>query len=149
MTQTEHASPPAAPENAVENGVEAPLQGTSPEIASEQAARAALEDAFDYRGDVTLTLRDGSRVEGFIFDRRSDGPALSDCVVRLIGAESDEKIVVAFSEITGLEFSGKDCAAGKSFETWMKKVQAKKLAEGFDEIYSCRDRRHTRSTVRL
>ena len=47
------------------------LEGWIPELASEEAVRQALEKAFDYRGDVTLTLKGGERVEAYIFNRRT------------------------------------------------------------------------------
>src|ERR1700761_5150760 len=46
------------------------LQGWVPTLASDQVILDALEKAFDYRGDVTITKKDGSTVEGYIFDRR-------------------------------------------------------------------------------
>ncbi len=60
-----------------------PIEGWIPELASEAELRDALEKAFDYRGDVTITRKDGSRVEGYIFDRRN-GATLCESVVRLI-----------------------------------------------------------------
>src|SRR4051812_15775523 len=45
------------------------LEGWIPTVATDEELRVALEKAFDYRGDVTLTLKDGRRVEGYIFDR--------------------------------------------------------------------------------
>ena len=35
------------------------LEGWIPELASDDEIRAALEKAFDYRGDVTLPLKSG------------------------------------------------------------------------------------------
>ncbi len=40
------------------------IEGWVPELASEQELREALEKAFDYRGDVTLTQKDGTQIEG-------------------------------------------------------------------------------------
>ncbi len=104
------------------------LEGTIPALASEDEIRLALEKAFDYRGDVTIGLKDGSEIEGYIFDRRSNGPALAECIVRLFPKDRDEKISVRYSDIARLAFSGRDTAAGKSFETWVKKYQEKKAA---------------------
>ena len=103
------------------------LQGWIPSLAADAEIREALEKAFDYRGDVTLTLKDGSRVEGYVFDRRGDR-TLDQCVVRLFPKDRDEKVAVKYSDIARLEFSGKDTAHGKSFETWIKKYQEKKAA---------------------
>ena len=77
---------------------------------------------------MTLTLKDGSKVEGYVFDRRADGPALADCAVRLFPKDRDEKVSVRYADIARLEFTGRDTAAGKSFETWVKKYQEKKAA---------------------
>ena len=104
------------------------LEGAIPSMASDDEIRTALEKAFDYRGDVTIGLKDGSSVEGYIFDRRSAGTGLSDCVVRLFPKDRDEKISIRYSDIARLEFSGRDTAAGKSFETWVKKYWEKKAA---------------------
>ena len=42
------------------------LEGWVPELATEAEVREALEKAFDYRGDVTITRKDGSKVEGYL-----------------------------------------------------------------------------------
>ena len=39
-----------------------------------------------------------------------------------------EKLTLTFAQIDRLEFTGRDTAAGKSFETWLKKYVEKKLA---------------------
>lgn len=104
------------------------LEGWVPPMATEDEVRAALDKAFDYRGDVTLTLKDGSRIEGYVFDRRATGPALADCSVRLFPKDRDEKVSVGYADIARLEFTGRDTAAGKSFETWVKKYREKKAA---------------------
>jgi hypothetical protein len=104
------------------------LEGCIPPLASDEEIRAALEKAFDYRGDVTITRKDGSAIEGYIFDRRSGGKTLAECVVRLFPKDNDEKISIPYSDIARLVFSGKDTAAGKSFETWVRKYQEKKAA---------------------
>jgi hypothetical protein len=104
------------------------LEGLIPSIATDDEIRAALEKAFDYRGDVTITRKDGSSVEGYIFDRRATGKSLADCSVRLFPKDRDEKISIPYSDIARLVFTGKDTAAGKSFETWVKKYREKKAA---------------------
>jgi hypothetical protein len=103
------------------------LEGWVPELAGEEEVRQALEKAFDYRGDVTITRKDGSKVEGYIFDRRT-GKTLSDSAVRLFPKDADQKISIAYSDIAALSFSGRDTAAGKSFEAWVRKYWEKKAA---------------------
>ena len=103
------------------------LEGWIPQLASEEELRQALEKAFDYRGDITITRKDGSKVEGYLFDRRT-GATLKDSVVRLYPKNSNEKISIPYSDIAALAFTGRDTAAGKSWEAWMKKYAEKKAA---------------------
>jgi hypothetical protein len=103
------------------------LQGWIPELASEDEVRCALEKAFDYRGDVTITRKDGTTVEGYVFDRRG-GKTLADSVVRLYPKDSNQKLAVSYADIAALNFSGRDTAAGKSFEAWVRKYWQKKNA---------------------
>jgi len=104
------------------------LEGWIPTLATHEEIRAALEKAFDYRGDVTITLKDASTIEGYIFDRKSDGATLAECYVKLFPKGSDEKRTVTYAQIAALAFTGRDTAAGKSWETWVKKHAAKKAA---------------------
>jgi hypothetical protein len=101
------------------------LEGWVPELAGEEEVRSALEKAFDYRGDVTITRKDGTTIEGYIFDRRT-GRTLVESVVRLLPKDSNQKIVVSYAEIAALKFSDRDPAAGKSWEAWVKKYWEKK-----------------------
>jgi hypothetical protein len=103
------------------------LEGWIPALASDAEVRDALEKAFDYRGDVTLTLKDGRTVNGYIFDRRT-GATLADSAVRVIPENERAKVTVAYSDIVALAFTGRDTAAGKSFEAWVKKYWEKKAA---------------------
>ena len=103
------------------------VEGWVPELATEDDLRTALEEAFDYRGDVTITRKDGSSVEGYVFDRRS-GATLAESVVRVIPQNTREKIAIPYSDIAALAFSGRDTAAGKSWEAWVRKYWEKKAA---------------------
>jgi hypothetical protein len=103
------------------------LEGWIPELATEEELRQALEKAFDYRGDVTLTLRSGERIEAFIFNRRT-GATLAESYVQYFTPKAPEKRKVSYAEIARLEFSGKDRAAGKHWEDWVKNYNEKKAA---------------------
>jgi hypothetical protein len=103
------------------------LEGWVPDLAGADDLKAALEKAFDYRGDVTITRKDGSKIEGYLFDRRT-GATLKDSVVRVFPKSGDEKISISYAEIAALAFTGRDTAAGKSWEAWMKKYAVKKAA---------------------
>ena len=101
------------------------VQGWIPQLATEEELRIALEKAFDYRGDVTLTLKDSSKIEGYIFDRVT-GTSLSTSFVRVMPRDTNEKRKIAYAEIAALAFTGKDTAAGKSWEAWVRKYWEKK-----------------------
>ena len=103
------------------------LQGWVPQLASEQDVREALEKAFDYRGDVTIGRRDGTSVEGYVYDRRQ-GADLATSLVRILPADGNPRQSIPFSEIASLAFSGRDTAAGKSWEAWVRKYWEKRRA---------------------
>jgi hypothetical protein len=103
------------------------LEGWIPELASEDDLKSALEKAFDYRGDVMLTLKSGERIEAYIFNRQT-GTTLADSYVHYFTPSASEKRRVSYAQIARLEFSGKDRAAGKHWEDWVKAYNEKKAA---------------------
>ena len=103
------------------------VQGWVPQLATEEELRIALEKAFDYRGDVTLTLKDNSKIEGYIFDRIT-GPSLSTSYVRVLPKDSSQKVKITYADIAALAFTGRDTAAGKSWEAWVHKYWEKKAS---------------------
>jgi hypothetical protein len=133
----DHASPDATPPHVNSLNPDAlevapgtaheKLEGWIPSLATDEEIRAALEKAFDYRGDVTITRKDGSTIEGYLFDRRN-AATLKDSVVRLYPKNANEKVSISYADIAALAFTGRDTAAGKSWEAWMKKYAEKKAA---------------------
>jgi hypothetical protein len=103
------------------------LQGWVPPLDNEEDLRIALEKAFDYRGDIRLTRKDGSVIEGYLYDRRS-ASTLHQSLVRLLPSDGSPRISIPYSEIAALKFSDRDPAAGKSWEAWVRKYWEKKTA---------------------
>ena len=103
------------------------LEGWVPELAGEDEVHKALEKAFDYRGDITLTRKDGTQVQGYLYDRRT-GATLAESLVRIMPSNGGSRVSIAYSEIAALAFTGRDNAAGKSFDAWVKKYWEKKAA---------------------
>jgi hypothetical protein len=101
------------------------VEGWVPALATVAELREALEKAFDYRGDVAITKKDGSKVDGYIFDRVS-GPNLENSFVRVLPRDSNHRVKISYAEIAALAFSGRDPAAGKSWEAWVRKYWEKK-----------------------
>jgi hypothetical protein len=136
MTGPRHADRPSHAEDALLNAdtlevapgtVHEAVQGWVPELATEDELRLALEKAFDYRGDVTLTLKDNTKIEGYIFDR-STGSTLSASYVRVLLKDSSQRQKIPYADIAALAFTGRDPAAGKSWEAWVMKYWEKKTA---------------------
>ena len=107
------------------------LEGTIPAMATEAEVRDVLEKAFDYRGDITVTRKDGSTIEGYLYDRRN-AATLEESVIRLMPTPKPgnphERVNISYADVVGLKFSGRDTAAGKTFDAWVKKYWEKKAA---------------------
>ena len=93
------------------------------------AHSAAFEDglqaACSFRGDVTLELKDGSAVEGYVFDLKRTNA--SPHAVRILPKDGRARMTVEQSTIQTLCFTGKDAAAGKTWENWMRRYAQMKL----------------------
>ena len=103
------------------------LEGWVPELASAEELREALEQAFDYRGDVLITRKDGSKIEGYVFDRRA-GSTLAESLVRVLLKDGRPRMSIPYAEIAAVAFTGRDMAAGKSWEAWLSHYWEKKAA---------------------
>jgi len=103
------------------------LEGSVPTLATDAEIREALEKAFDYRGDVTLTLKSGERIEAYIFNRTT-GATLADSYVTYFTPTANDRRKASYADIARLEFTGKDRAAGKHWEAWVEKYNQKKAA---------------------
>ena len=140
MTGPRHADRPSHTEGSplnpdtlevVPGTIHESVQGWVPKLATEEELRIALEKAFDYRGDVTLTLKDNSKIEGYLFDRMT-GSSLATSFVRVLPKDSNQKLKIAYADIAALAFTGRDTAAGKSWEAWVGKYWEKKVSGGGD-----------------
>lgn len=87
-----------------------------------------IEDAFQYRGNVTLTLTNGTSVEAFVYNREFDNPRLKHDNFIEVYLTDGRSQVFSISEIKDILFTGEDCAAGKSYADWIAKNQNKKAA---------------------
>jgi hypothetical protein len=103
------------------------LEGWVPSLASDEEVREALEKAFDYRGDVTITTKGGEKIEAYVFNRHT-GSTLQDSYIQYFAPNEAAKQKMSYAEIARLEFSGKDRAAGKHWEDWVKAYNERKAA---------------------
>lgn len=103
------------------------LEGWVPTLVSDDDLRLALEKAFDYRGDISLTFKNGEKIEAYVFNRYT-GNTLADSYVQYFTPNAGDKRKASYAAIARIEFSGKDRAAGKHWEAWLQKYAEKKAA---------------------
>jgi hypothetical protein len=103
------------------------LEGWAPGPADPVTLAEIIERAFDYRGDVTLVLDDGARLEGYLFNRNRD--VVQPFVQMFVRGEPDPA-TVPYARIREVRFTGKDTAAGNSYAAWRERRQAAKAAAG-------------------
>lgn len=86
----------------------------------------AIELAFDYRGDVTVELKSGETINGYLFNREVNG---GSSWIELFPASRSDIRRVAYDEVATIAFSGEDTASGKSWENWVAKKESERKAE--------------------
>ncbi|MBI5595278.1 MAG: hypothetical protein HY928_04230 [Elusimicrobia bacterium] len=70
-----------------------------------------IDAAYDYRGHVTIFLKDGRTLEGFVYNRIKKTPKLAEGdYLDVMLKESEEKRRLKFGEVASIAFSGKDFA---------------------------------------
>lgn len=88
-----------------------------------------IEDAFSYRGNVTITFKNGEQEVGFLYNREFPNPKLKvDPFIEIFPTGGGQE-KYALSEIKSVELTGKDCADHESFEEWKKKQEEKKRSK--------------------
>ena len=100
------------------NGNPQSWEGRCIQPSDEKELHEAVRRAFDYRGDVTIRLKTGEQVTGYVFDRHEDIP---QPYLKLFLPNGHSPHVVSYQEIAEVEFSGEDTAFGRSWENWAKK----------------------------
>ena len=86
----------------------------------------AVELAFDYRGDVTVSLKSGESISGYLFNRQVNG---SDSYLEIFPSDSTEMRRIRYDQIAAIAFTGEDTATGKSWETWVSKKDSERQIE--------------------
>lgn len=102
------------------------LQNWVPSLATKEELHDAVEKAFHYRGDVTITLKDGSQVIGYVFDRNADA---AEPFVQVFPQDQDAKVKVLYKDIAGLAFTGKDLAAENSWAAYVARTRRGQAAD--------------------
>lgn len=115
------------PQETKSHGSERPQwEGRSFRFTKQTGLFEVIEAAFDYRGDVTLELKDGSRIEGYIFNRETRG---AEPYIELFAKDEPGTKAIQYTDIVAVEFTGEDTAFGTSWEGWVAKSKAMRKAE--------------------
>ncbi|MFA5190992.1 MAG: hypothetical protein WC740_09705 [Verrucomicrobiia bacterium] len=98
---------------------------------TETELAAVIEKAFDYRGDVTVDLKNGQQVVGYLSNRNFQGAEhCREPFIEVMVAGQPELACIVCRDIAGIRFTGEDMAAGKSWEEWIAKETSKKKVQG-------------------
>jgi len=71
----------------------------------------AVEVAFDYRGDVTISLKSGESLSGYLFNRQVRE---SDSSIEVFPSDASPARQIRYDQIVTIAFTGEDTATGKS-----------------------------------
>lgn len=86
----------------------------------------AIELAFDYRGDVTVELKSGELLSGYLFNREINA---GDSWLELFPSDTPDIRRVRYDDVASVAFSGMDTATGHSWEAWVAKKESERKAE--------------------
>lgn len=104
---------------------ESSREGWDPGALSGARLAEVIEHAFDYRGDVTLVLDDGSQLDGYLFNRDREVP---DPFVQIYERSQGGASTIPYARIRAIRFTGKDTAAGNSYAAWRERREAARAA---------------------
>ena len=107
------------------------LEGWVPELGEDMTLAQVIELAFDYRGNTTVMKSDGTDVVGYLFNRNVN---VQEPFIQMFDASGHGPLKIRYSEIENIKFTGKDTAAGKSWEAWVKRKENEKAIDFWDAI---------------
>jgi hypothetical protein len=93
------------------------LEGWAPAIRDAAHLAEVIDFAFDYRGDVTITDRAGAVLTGYLYNRDRGAPEPFVQVLDSAGGSH----TLRYADIRAIAFTGRDTAAGKSWEAWRQR----------------------------
>lgn len=101
------------------------LEGWAPEPSEALPLGRIVDLAFDYRGNTTVVRRDGTEIEGYVFNRNAEA---AEPYLELFDVEGRGPIRIPYAEIRTIRFTGKDTAAGRSYAAWLARREAERGA---------------------
>ena len=98
-------------------------EGWVPVINEYLSLAEVIELAFDYRGNTTIVKTGGTEVVGYIFNRNRELP---EPYIQYFDLAGNGPFKLLYSEIQTIKFTGKDTAAGNSWQAWVERKQKDK-----------------------
>ena len=102
------------------------LEGWQPQPSAELPLGRIIDLAFDYRGNTTVVTVDGRALEGYLFNRNADA---AEPFIEMFDVDGSGPLRIPYSEIRTIRFTGKDTAAGTSYEAWQQRREQERAAE--------------------
>ncbi|HLC40207.1 MAG TPA: hypothetical protein VJO34_01110 [Methylomirabilota bacterium] len=99
------------------------LEGWMPVINDYLSLAEVIDLAFDYRGNTTIIKNDGVDIVGYIFNRNRDVP---EPYIQYFDQAGNGPFKLFYSEIQNIKFTGKDTAAGSSWQAWVERKEKEK-----------------------
>jgi hypothetical protein len=103
------------------------------------ALTQAIDQAFHYRGDVTVGLASGEHVQGYVCNREAE----TTCpLLQLFVAGEKDLRRIFYRDIVTISFTGEDTASGKDWEAWREKKDSERQSEAASIEAAARARGH-------
>jgi hypothetical protein len=107
-------------------GAKDSLEGKVFRPTSARETAEAVELAFDYRGDVTVSLTSGELIAGYLFNRLA---AERESYIEVFPTDQPGLRRIPYDAVVSIAFTGEDTANGKSWEAWVSKKESERRAE--------------------
>ncbi len=101
------------------------LHGWAPSIGDETPLAEVIEAAFAYRVDVTVESSDRTKLVGYLYNRDVNRDIWPPEPFIQVFEQSGASVTIPYSQVSSISFTGKDTAAGKSYEAWSRRRAAK------------------------
>ena len=102
------------------------LEGWAPVVGQGTSLEDVIDRAFDYRGDVTVIFHDGGQLVGYLFNRNAEAP---EPFIQMFDRTGNGPFTIPYAKIATIRFTGKDTAAGKSYEAWVRRKGERPAAD--------------------
>jgi hypothetical protein len=94
------------------------LEGWVPEIGTKLTLAQVIDLAFDYRGNTTVVKVDGTKIEGYIYNRVTE---VAEPFIQMYDRDGNGPLRIPYGEIRNILFTGRDMASGQSWEAWVER----------------------------